>query len=203
MGTGSKDDFIVGLADDVRKDAHMSDPAVAAGPEVTGVRPARTVGGMTAHLVVIAVVDGVELLDVAGPLQVLSTADRLVHRDVPRYETLVAGPVPGPVRCAGGTSIVADVSWTELDREIGTLIVPGGLEAGPGQATALRAESLVDWLAGPSARRAHRIASVCSLAHLLAAAGLLDWRRATSHWASARQLAADHTEVTVEQDSDF
>ncbi len=162
-----------------------------------------TVGAMTPHLVVIAVVDGVELLDVAGPLQVLSTADRLAGRDLPGYETLVAGPVPGPVRCAGGTSIVAEVSWTELDREIGTLLVPGGSTAGPREVQALLAEPLVDWLTTPCARRASRIASVCTGAHMLAAAGLLDGRRATTHWATAGQLATDHPEVTVEPDAIF
>jgi transcriptional regulator GlxA family with amidase domain len=158
---------------------------------------------MTPHLVVIAVFDGVELLDVAGPLQVFSAADRLVGKGVPGYETLVAGLRPGLVRCAGGTSIAADVSWAELPREIGTLIVPGGLVIGETGAKALQAESLVEWLATPTGRGASRIASVCGGAHMLAAAGLLDGRRATTHWATAGQLAADHPEVTVEPDAIF
>ncbi|MGP3918981.1 GlxA family transcriptional regulator [Nonomuraea sp. 10N515B] len=158
---------------------------------------------MTAHLVVIAVYDGVELLDVAGPLEVFSTADRLVSKDMPGYETLVAGPAPGLIRCAGGTAIAADVSWAELDRKIGTLIVPGGLELSATEAKALQAPSLVEWLATPAARDTPRIASVCAGAHILAAAGLLDGRRATTHWATARQLAADHPEVIVEPDAIF
>jgi transcriptional regulator GlxA family with amidase domain len=158
---------------------------------------------MTPHLVVIAVFDGVELLDVAGPLEVFSTADRLRSRDVPGYETLVAGPEPGLVRCAGGTSIAADASWAELRREIGTLIVPGGLVLDETEARALQAESLVEWLASPVSRGARRIASVCAGAHVLAAAGLLNGRRATTHWATAGQLAADHPEVIVEPDAIF
>jgi transcriptional regulator GlxA family with amidase domain len=159
---------------------------------------------MTPHLVVIAVFDGVELLDVTGPLQVFSAANRLMSRDVPGYETLVAGPVPGLVRCAGGTSIAADVSWAELRREIGTLIVPGGLVFDESEAKALQAESLVEWLATtPAGRGARRIASVCAGAHMLAAAGLLNGRRATTHWATVGQLAADHPEVIVEPDAIF
>ncbi|WP_433515649.1 GlxA family transcriptional regulator [Nonomuraea sp. CA-143628] len=156
---------------------------------------------MTPHLVVVAVFDGVELLDVAGPLEVFSTADRLLNKDVPGYKTLVAGPQPGLVRCAGGTSIAADVSWKELPREIGTLVVPGGLALDESGVKALEAESLVQWLAAPGAHGASRIASVCAGAHMLAAAGLLDGRRATTHWATAGQLAADHPEVTVEPDA--
>jgi transcriptional regulator GlxA family with amidase domain len=158
---------------------------------------------MTRHLVVIAAYDGVELLDVAGPLEVFCTADRLLHRDVSGYDTLIAGPRAGLVQCAGGTSIAAEVSWAELSREIGTLIVPGGLAFDENGATPLRAESLVEWLATPKGRGAPRIASVCAGAHILAAAGLLDGRRATTHWATAGQLASDHPEVRVDADAIF
>ncbi|NRQ30874.1 helix-turn-helix domain-containing protein [Nonomuraea sp. NN258] len=154
-----------------------------------------------AHLVVITVYDGVELLDVAGPLEVFSTADRLLNGDPPGYRTLVAGPRAGLVRCAGGASIAADVAWEDLPREIGTLVVPGGLRFGAGGVQALVAEPLVGWLAARAARDAARIASVCAGAHLLAAAGLLDGRRATTHWATAAQLAAEHPEVRVEPDA--
>jgi transcriptional regulator GlxA family with amidase domain len=156
---------------------------------------------MPPHIVVIAVVDGVELLDVAGPIEVFSTADRLLNKDVPGYKTLIAGPRPGLVRCAGGTSIAADLSWKDLPHEIGTLVVPGGLVFDESGVKALEADSLVQWLATPAAHGASRIASVCAGAHMLAAAGLLDGRRATTHWATAAQLAADHPEVTVEPDA--
>lgn len=158
---------------------------------------------MTPHLAVITVFDGVELLDVAGPLEVFSTADRLLHGDVPGYETLIAGPKSGLVRCAGGTAIAADVSWADLDREIGTLIVPGGLTFSATDVKALHAKSLVEWLASLSGSGAPRIASVCAGAHMLAAAGLLDGRRATTHWATAGQLAADYPGVIVDSDAIF
>lgn len=159
---------------------------------------------------VIAAFDGVELLDVAGPLQVFSTADRLISAGNPGYTagnpgytTVVAGPSAGPVRCAGGVAVVADISWFDLHspRPAGTLIVPGGLV--PGTELPLQPQPLVDFLAGPSARCTPRIASVCGGAHLLAAAGLLDGRRATTHWSTAGRLAADHPTVSVNPDAIF
>ncbi|MFF4413681.1 GlxA family transcriptional regulator [Streptosporangium sp. NPDC001559] len=158
---------------------------------------------MTSHLVVITVYDGVELLDVAGPLEVFSTADRLLGEGAPGYEIVVAGPEAGLVRCAGGASIAADVSWTELRREIGTLIVPGGLVLDTTGPRVLRAEPLIEWLTALADHDVRRITSVCVGAHILAAAGLLDGRRATTHWAAAERLATDHPEVTVAPDSIF
>ncbi|GAA0210163.1 GlxA family transcriptional regulator [Saccharothrix mutabilis subsp. mutabilis] len=158
---------------------------------------------MPPHLVVITVYDGVELLDVAGPLEVISAADRLRDPVSRGYRTLVAGPRPGLVRCAGGVSIAAEVAWTDLRPGIGTLLVPGALAPTGHDAAPLLAPALVDWLRTPVARGADRIASVCTGAHLLAAAGLLDGRRATTHWATAARLAADHPGVTVEPDAIF
>jgi transcriptional regulator GlxA family with amidase domain len=156
---------------------------------------------MTRHLVVITVFDGVELLDVAGPLQVFTAADRLLGGGERGYQTLVAGQEPGLVRCEGGTSIAADVSWTSLGDEVGTLVVPGGTAAG--ESAVLRCAPLVEWLGSPVAGSMPRIASVCGGAHLLAAAGLLDGRRATTHWATTARLAEDHPEVTVAPDAIF
>jgi transcriptional regulator GlxA family with amidase domain len=157
---------------------------------------------VTPHVVVIAAFDGVELLDVAGPIQVFATASRLVHVAAPGYRTLVAGPEKGVVRCAGGTCVVAEASWDEVARQIDTLIVPGGLSLDGTAPKALVDEALIDWLA-VQAHRVPRIASVCAGAHTLAAAGLLEGRRATTHWSTASQLVAEHPDVLVEPDSIF
>jgi transcriptional regulator GlxA family with amidase domain len=162
-----------------------------------------TVAGVTRHLVVIAAYDGVELLDVAGPIEVFSTADRLLRKGASGYDTLIAGPGRGLVRCAGGTSIAADVTWNELRRRVGTLIVPGGFAIDRNSGSALVAESLVEWLGSPVGRGVPRVASVCTGAHVLAAAGLLDGRRATTHWATAGQLAVEHPAVRVDADAIF
>lgn len=155
---------------------------------------------MTPHLVVIAAFDGVELLDIAGPIQVFTTASRLVHATAPGYRTLVAGPDKGVVRCAGGTCVVAEASWDEVARQIDTLIVPGGLSVDGTAPKALVDEALIDWLA-VQARWIPRIASICAGAHALAAAGLLDGRRAATHWSTTSQLVAEHPDVLAEPDS--
>ncbi|MEU7768636.1 DJ-1/PfpI family protein [Nocardia sp. NPDC049190] len=157
---------------------------------------------MRPHLVVIAAFDGVELLDVAGPIQVFTTASRLLHANAPGYRTLVAGPEKGVVRCAGGTCVVAEASWDEVAPQIDTLIVPGGLAVGATAPEALVDEALIGWLA-VHAHQPPRIASVCAGAHALAAAGLLDGRRATTHWSTTSQLVAERPAVLVEPDSLF
>lgn len=157
---------------------------------------------MPPHVVVVTVFDGVELLDVAGPIEVFSAATRARH-PATGYETVIVGPEAGPVRCAGGTRLLADLSWSALRRQVDTLIVAGGLSATDSGIEAIAVPSLVNWLRTPTAQRSGRIASVCAGAHLLAAAGLLDGRRATTHWATAAQLKASYAEVAVDPDSIF
>ncbi|BBG01342.1 MULTISPECIES: GlxA family transcriptional regulator [Pseudonocardia] len=155
-------------------------------------------GGSPRERVAVAVFDGVELLDVTGPVQVFSTADRLAPGPG-RYRPVLVAERPGPVRSAAGPELVAQRSWNE---PVGTLVVPGGLEAGADGVRPLLDGPLVELLAR-SGRGAARILSVCTGAHVLAAAGLLDGRRATTHWATAAALAAEHPRVRVTPDALF
>ncbi|QFG20990.1 GlxA family transcriptional regulator [Actinomadura sp. WMMB 499] len=146
------------------------------------------------HRVVIAVFPGVDLLDVTGPAEVFA----LASRELPGtpYEVLLAGPDGGQVRTSAGVRVGVDLTFDQVGDRVDTLVVPGAL--GPDGAPVIDPE-LVGWIVG-TARHARRVASVCVGAHLLAAAGLLAGRTATTHWATADRLAADHPDVTVDPD---
>ncbi|GGL41539.1 AraC family transcriptional regulator [Planomonospora parontospora subsp. antibiotica] len=147
------------------------------------------------RLVVITVYDGVQLLDLAGPVDVFHEA----AEQTGAYTVRVASPDGQPVRAVGGVRIAVDAALTDIDGPIDTLIVAGGDEevatdAG-GQARALVEQ--VRRLAG----RSRRVASVCTGAFVLAAAGLLDGRRATTHWSSCAELAALFPGVRIDADA--
>lgn len=143
--------------------------------------------------------DGLQLLDLAGPVEVFRTASHLGAK--PPYRTVVATPTGEPVRSESGVLVGADASFAAIRRqrrEIDTLLVVGGL----GARAAARDESLIAGVEAVS-RRADRTVSVCTGAFLLAAAGLLDGRRATTHWASCDDLATAHPHVEVVPDRIF
>ena len=137
--------------------------------------------------------DGFQLLDLAGPLEVLRTATLLGA--APPYRTLVATLDGAPARSESGVAVAADTSLARLRRsrvEIDTLVVVGGLGAGAAAADVRLCRSVAALAAS-----ARRTASVCTGAFVLAAAGLLDGRAATTHWASCDRLARDHPRVEV------
>ncbi len=148
-----------------------------------------------ARRVVVLAFPGVELLDVAGPVNVLTAATRLVPSK-PGYAIEVAALRAGLVPTAGGLEIGASRKASALRGSIDTLIVPGGLDPLEGGRA----------LVAPLARlapRARRVVGVCSGAFLLAEAGLLRGRRAVSHWAGCAALQARHPDVKVESDAIF
>jgi transcriptional regulator GlxA family with amidase domain len=160
-----------------------------------------------ARTVTIAVFDDVELLDVTGPAQVFSAASRIIatRRDIARragYVVRLAAPQTGPIRTSSGVSLVADVAFAQTHGPIDTIVVPGASEIGATGLQPLVVPEVVDWVAhlAPTARR---VASVCAGAHMLAAAGLLDGRKATTHWYTAARLAADYPNVQVDPDPIF
>jgi len=162
--------------------------------------------------IVIALFPGVQSLDVSGPLEVFYGAERLLGACAPGgptsgggagaggggYQLHTLGPAGEPVRTSSGLTLVPDGPLTQAPAEIDTLIVPGG----DGTRVALRDPALLGWIAETSGR-AHRTASVCTGAFLLAAAGLLDGRRVTTHWASAEALARRHPNIEVDPEPIF
>jgi transcriptional regulator GlxA family with amidase domain len=153
--------------------------------------------------IVIMLFDGVDLLDVTGPPEVFS----LLKRETPAaagYRVMLAAPTLEPVVTAAGVRVVPDLTYEQAaERRIDTLIVPGAVAMDDQRQVHARVTPDVVAAVRLLAARSRRIASVCVGAHLLAAAGLLDGKRATTHWSTAAQLAADHPEVMVEPDPIF
>ncbi|XXX80844.1 helix-turn-helix domain-containing protein [Sorangium sp. So ce134] len=149
------------------------------------------------RLVVLVAFEGVALLDVAGPLEAFTVAAGLRAPGAPPpYRTVVASTAGGPVRTTTGLGIDAAPLATLDGEPVDTLIVPG---SGPPEAPAAP-PALVAWLAR-SAPRARRTCAVCTGAFLLAAAGLLDGRRAATHWRAAPVLAERYPRVRVDAES--
>ena len=157
-----------------------------------------TACGPTApRLVVMAVHDGAEILDITGPLGVCSTANALHAQSggtEPLYRIQVAGETPDAVvRTASGMRLLTDTALGQCSG-IDTLLVAGG------PAATQAPQALVDWLreAAPLVRR---VCSICTGAFILARAGLLENRRATTHWLMLEQLRAFSPNIDVQTDA--
>lgn len=149
-----------------------------------------------AHVVLLVVPDRCNLLDLAGPAEAFRVA-ALLGAD-PGYELVTATVDGAPVRSDSGITLVPDVgldAFVAQGRAVDTLMVIGGV----GTRAAARDERLVGALRAVG-RRAGRVTSVCTGAEVLAATGLLDGHRATTHWASCDALAARHPAVEVVPD---
>ena len=139
---------------------------------------------------------GAELLDIAGPISVFSSATSLLG-DGKGYEVRLVAQRAGPVVTSSGVTLTAQQALGSIRGEIDTLIVPGGLRGGIEGAAPL--VPIVRRLAP----RTRRLASVCSGAFILSRAGLLDGRAAVTHWAACEQLRRQHPQCRVEDDRIF
>jgi transcriptional regulator GlxA family with amidase domain len=151
--------------------------------------------------VAILVYPGVQSLDFAGPLEVFAGAQRLIEESGRRergYEVELLSIDGGPLETSSGLTVTPRASLARAPRKIDTLIIPGGY----GSRAATADPALLEWIS-QAATSARRTASVCTGAFLLAAAGLLDGRRATTHWASAAELAARYPAVEVDPEPIF
>ncbi len=140
-----------------------------------------------------------EILDIAGPAEVFSEANTLSHSPAYRIELISAGE-DLHVHTSSGIVLTATTTFAALQMPIDTLLVAGGTREGVG-ATARNAK-LLEWLrdVAPSVRR---IGSVCTGAFVLAAAGLLSGRRATTHWSMCAELQQKYPQTTVDPDPIF
>ncbi len=140
---------------------------------------------------------GCDVLDVCGPVDVFFYAKLLLKRYgrtcEPGYQCDIIAATPGPVKTTCGIELIATHSYSEIEDGLDTLIVVGGAEA----EQASMDPSLVECVRS-MAPRARRVASVCTGAFILAAAGLLHQRRVTTHWAYSEALAVAYPSIEVD-----
>jgi len=139
-----------------------------------------------------------QVLDLSGPLEFFARATRLLReegRSHPGYSVTVVGSEEGPIVGSSGFRFLPDTTWRDLRGEVDTLLVIGGR----GVEAMLGDRPVLAWLRKMSGR-VRRLGSVCTGAFLLAEAGLLDGRSATTHWSRAADLARRYPRVRVQDD---
>ena len=134
-----------------------------------------------------------QLLDAAGPISAFEVAARFAGQP-PSIKVLAA--TPGPVRSSSGVEMLA--RGLNPSGAITTLIVAGG----EGVRTAATCAKTLGFVR-KAAKRGVRVASVCSGAYILAEAGLLDGRRATTHWQRTRHFLKTYPKIKLEPDRIF
>jgi transcriptional regulator GlxA family with amidase domain len=147
--------------------------------------------------IVMLVYEGVDLVDVSGPLSAFSLVNQMSGQRA--YSLEVVANRAGTVMTAAGLELVAGKPFRDNDGEVDTVIIPGCPDP---EAEPARDPAMLQWLLDISLR-ARRVCSVCTGAFILARAGLLDGHRATTHWAFCRELTDAFPNVEVETDPIF
>ena len=152
----------------------------------------------SARRVILVAYDGAQGLDILGPAEVFASANRAIGRRV--YDVIVATADGEPFRVTSGVTIVPARLAAIRPRATDTALIVGGDDAAVRAAVA--SAETVAW-AKRAANVVERIGSVCSGAFVLAVAGILDGRRAATHWSACRLLADFRPQVTVDADAIF
>jgi transcriptional regulator GlxA family with amidase domain len=158
--------------------------------------PAIQESRMATLQVVIYLFPDVEVLDFAGPFEVFSTASRVAQRLSPAqpapFQVSTVARSHRSVRARAGLQVLPSHDWHDCPRP-DLLLIPGGVVDAE-----LGDSALLNWLRD-CATTATTTASVCTGAFILAAAGLLDGRRATTHWEDADELRERYPAIRVEE----
>jgi len=145
----------------------------------------------------VLVYDDVQSLDVTGPMDVFAAANARVGAHGPAYALCTIGRDATPVRTEGHVTIVPDTTLADAPM-LDTLVIPGGA----GSRVVNADPVLLDWIRERAAS-ARRVVSVCTGLYILAATGLVDGRRVTTHWAHATDAQARYPDVRIEADHLF
>lgn len=192
MGIAAKSAGVENAVMETRRNPHPTRRKSAAAPAPLATPRVRRVG--------MVVYPDVHILDMAGPQAVFESASRLLKEQgvmtENAYEVISLGPGTAPIRSTAGVTFLVDRSYLDFDATLDTLLVAGG----QGSRTMRHDAHLRDWLKR-MAPRVRRLGSVCTGALVLAATGLFDGKRATTHWGACALLARDHPAIEVDADA--
>lgn len=167
---------------------------------MTNDTPLQTTSAPTRRVVMVIYPDA-HILDVVGPLEILTGAKLFLPEGHTPYDVTVVAQKAGRIGTTSGLTIEADQGFAKAasdPRPINTLIVAGG----HGTVEALEDPALLDFV-GRASARADRVVSICTGAMILAHLGLLDGRRATTHWWWCPILQKRYPKVAIEPDAIF
>jgi len=144
------------------------------------------------HIVFIAYPD-VQNLDITGPWEVFASANRVHPKS---YQLTLATLKGGPLETSSGLKLDSEALSQIDEHDVDMVLIPGGW----GSLKAARNQDFLHEIKR-LASKARRVSSVCSGAFLLAAAGFLHGRRATTHWQSCDMLASQYADIDVDRQS--
>lgn len=155
------------------------------------------------RLVVMVAYNGCQSLDITGPWEVFFKANQFFERHRaeagrPAYQLVLASPAGGLVVTNSGLEISNTQALASVRGTIDTILVVGGDERAMEQPP--QTQILIPWLKR-KAPHVRRMGSVCTGAFALAAAGLLNGRRATTHWDACERMATQHPKVLMQPDA--
>ncbi len=145
-------------------------------------------------LVAVIIFPGVQMLDVAGPMDVFEEANTFIA-PATRYEVRLVAATSTPVPSSNGSRLLPDFAFDDLATPCHTVIVAGGPLL-----PASTPDAALSAFLNQAAQTSERYGSVCTGAFALAHAGLLNGRHVTTHWQNAPQLARDYPQARVELD---
>jgi transcriptional regulator GlxA family with amidase domain len=166
-------------------------------PAITGLPPQGDSAAVRRRVVAVAIPHS-DPLELIGPLEILRTANFLLasaERPDLGYDIEIVATVPGVICAWDGLTITADRSYADVRGAVDTIL----LQAMDIPEATLADEKFVKWIAR-MAPEVRRMTSICISTYLLAEAGLLDGRRATTHWAWCADFRKRYPEVKLEEE---
>lgn len=162
-------------------------------------QPESVQAGSTRKILCFAL-DGVQSIDICGPLEVFASANLFLPKTRPAYELHVASLDGAPLKTQAGLRIAADHALYQVPSGFDSLVICGG--AADAMQALMQASEFHAWL-GRAPLNFQRIVSICSGAMLLAASGLLDYKRATTHWRLTELMQNLFPKVEVDANAIF